>query len=61
MTLATTPLRVTYTAAEVSRLTGLTEPTVRGLIARQLLPCVRLGRRVLVPVKDLETFLATRR
>jgi excisionase family DNA binding protein len=56
--LTSTTRRLTYRPHEVARLTGLTEPTVRGLIARGALPRVKLGRRVLVQAEDLEAYLA---
>ena len=37
---------------------GMTEKAIRQRIARGQLPYVKLGRRVLIPVDDLERFLA---
>ena len=43
---------------EVSREHDWTEPAIRARIARGTLPHVRLGRRVLIPAKELEKFLS---
>ena len=51
------PRTLTYTPADVARLTGLSEPTIRGQIARGRLPSFRLGRRILLPAAEVEAAL----
>ena len=38
---------------------GLSKPTVLGLIHQGVIPSVRVGRRILVPRRQLEAWLAT--
>jgi excisionase family DNA binding protein len=46
---------LTYTLAEVARLTGLTENAIRSRVFRGQLPAQRWGRRVLIRHEDLMT------
>ena len=55
-TIQQTP-RLSVTVAEAARSTGFSENYIRLLIARLLLPHVRVGRAVRLMVDDLEQFL----
>ena len=44
-----------------SQVLGLAERTMRGLITSGSLPCIRIGRRVLIDPADLRRFIAERR
>jgi excisionase family DNA binding protein len=48
---------LTVRPRDAARLLGMTEPTVRGMIARGQLPAVRWGRRVLIRTADLHAQL----
>ena len=50
--------RLTLTVAETAEALGVHSLTVRAAIKRGQLPAVSVGRRVLVPVKALESVLA---
>jgi excisionase family DNA binding protein len=52
---ATRPL--TLSPAEVARLLSVTEPVVRGWIARDRIPVIRFGNRLLIPRQGLESAL----
>jgi hypothetical protein len=43
-----------FLVGDVVRLTGLSEATVRHLIARELIPSRRLGRRIVILPEELE-------
>jgi excisionase family DNA binding protein len=45
---------------EAARLLSLSEFTVRAYIRRGVLPSIRLGRRILIPVRDLMAVIRTR-
>jgi excisionase family DNA binding protein len=45
------------TVAEVARLFNLNQQTVRNWVDRRELPCIRVGRRVLIRWQDVERFM----
>lgn len=45
---------------EAAQLLGITDRHVDRLIRREGLPCIRLGRRVLIPRDELERWLRQR-
>jgi excisionase family DNA binding protein len=47
--------------AEAARMTDLSRRSIENYIAAKLLPSVRLGRRRLIRVRDLQKFLAADR
>lgn len=47
-----------YTPVEAARALGISERSLRALIAREQVRVVRVGRRVLVPVQELHRLLA---
>jgi excisionase family DNA binding protein len=49
--------QLVYSPAEVARILGRTEPSVRGLIKRGLLPAEKWGQRIYVPKAALESAL----
>ena len=49
--------RLTLTVEEAGELLGISRAHAYELFARNELPCVRLGRRVLVPRKALDALL----
>lgn len=59
-TLQQTP-KLSVTVAEAARSTGFSENYIRLLVARRLLPHVRVGRAVRLMVDDLERFLEQHR
>jgi len=50
--------RMTYGAREVAEVLGLSERTVRVLIAGGTIPSVRVGGRRLVRATDLDAYIA---
>ena len=54
----TPPVRVAFSLHEVSQATGLGYSTVRRVVREGQLPTVRVGRRLLVRVSDLDAWLA---
>lgn len=48
----------TYNVVEAAEILGVHPNTVRKYIARGVLPCFRLGRRVLIPRVALERLLS---
>ena len=46
---------------EAAAVLGISERTIRSLVSRGELPCVRIGRRVLFDPQDLETFIHKQR
>jgi excisionase family DNA binding protein len=54
----TEPLAVSY--AEAAQLLGVSERTVKELAAQREFPIVRLGGRVVVPVRALDEWLTRR-
>jgi hypothetical protein len=52
-----TTKRVFYRVPDLIKLTGLTEPVVRHLLATGAIPSRRLGRRVIVLPDELEQSL----
>jgi excisionase family DNA binding protein len=53
--------RLAYTVEEVADLLGIRPEYVRSLVRTGRLPGVKLGRRVLIPVKALRDVLAFER
>jgi excisionase family DNA binding protein len=53
--------KLSVTVAEAARSTGFSQNYIRLLIARRLLPHVRIGRAVRLMVGDLEQFLQEHR
>lgn len=49
--------RLAYSASEAAQMLGVSLRTVRNLIARGDLRAVRIGRRVVIPVRFLEDLL----
>lgn len=49
--------RLAVDTREAARLTGLSPRTIQNYIAAKLLPARKIGRRTVLHVKDLETFL----
>ena len=58
MTTPEPPARLTYTVRETSQALGLPEWTIYQYCRSKALPSVRVGRRILVPIAALDTFLA---
>lgn len=52
--------RITLRPREAARALGICERTFRDLMRSGAIPHIRLGRAVLVPVADLEAFIADR-
>ncbi len=50
--------RLTYTVEEAADLMGLSRSGVYRGVRRGEIPCIRIGRRLLVPKNALETFVA---
>ena len=50
--------RLTYTVPEAAAAIGVGRTTAWGMVRQGVLPTLRVGRRVLVPVAALETWLA---
>jgi excisionase family DNA binding protein len=50
-------IRLAYTAKETAALLGVSEKTVRRLVARGLLHASRALRHLLIPKKEIERFL----
>jgi Helix-turn-helix domain len=46
-----------FLVGDVARLTGLSEATIRHLIARELIPSRRLGRRIVILPEELQDSL----
>lgn len=53
------PPRLLYTVAEVAEMTGYSESFVYQLVARKVLPSVRLGRSIRVPGDGLVRWIGT--
>ena len=51
--------RLTMTVEEAATLLGVSRALAYDLVRRGELPCLRLGRRVVVPRKALEDFIAS--
>jgi excisionase family DNA binding protein len=49
--------KLSYTLAETANVTGLSERTIRRLIARGLLHKSKATRRIVISHKDIEEFL----
>ncbi len=49
--------RLTYSVAEAAVAAGISERHLRALLAAGQIPCVRLGRRVVLIRTQLETWL----
>jgi excisionase family DNA binding protein len=58
--MATTVSRFALSLREVAEATGLGTTTLRRVVQRGELPTVRVGRRRLVRVEDVEAWLAKR-
>ena len=52
-----TAKRLAYLVVDVAGVLGVSEPTVRGMIARGEIPSRRIGRRILVLAEELESYL----
>jgi excisionase family DNA binding protein len=52
--------RLALTISEAAESIGVSERTVRSLVARREIPHVRVGRRVLIPCDELRVWLAGR-
>jgi excisionase family DNA binding protein len=53
--------KVYYTPLEISKILSVSPPTIRKLIASQLLRGVRIRRKILVSRDDLKSYLETLR
>jgi excisionase family DNA binding protein len=53
------PSRQVYCVSEVALMLGFSTGRVYDLIRRGLIPCVRFGRQVRVPVRALQMILQT--
>ena len=51
--------RWTVTVTEAANLLGISRSLAYELVARRELPSIRLGRRLVIPVEQLERFVAT--
>lgn len=51
------PERLTYTVAEVAKVLGISMPTAYDLTESEGFPVIRIGRKKLVPKKELEEWL----
>lgn len=52
--------RITLRTSEAAERLGLCERTVRDWANQGILPSIRVGRTILIPLKDLETWAAER-
>lgn len=52
--------RITLRPYEAARALGICERTLRDLMRSGAIPHIRLGRAVLIPVADIEAFIADR-
>lgn len=52
------PARLTLSVTEAARLLGIGRSLAYELVARGELPCLRLGRRVLIPRHAIDELLA---
>jgi excisionase family DNA binding protein len=50
--------RLTVTVDECAALAGLSRNTAYSLVAKKVIPSVRLGKRILIPRRGLERLLA---
>jgi excisionase family DNA binding protein len=53
--------RIAVSVAEAARMADLSRRSIENYVALKLLPSVRVGRRRLIRVKDLERFLSADR
>ena len=53
--------RLTVGVPEAARLLGISRSLAYELVARGELPCVRLGRRVVIPIRAIDDLLASAR
>jgi len=53
----TDPAKLTFTVPETASLLGISRAHAYELVARNELPAIRLGRRVVVPCQALQDFL----
>jgi excisionase family DNA binding protein len=51
--------RLTLTVAEAGQVLGVSKSYAYELVRQGQLPCMRLGRRIVVPVRALEVLLGT--
>lgn len=51
--------RIVYTVTETAEILGISRPTAFQGVKNGEIPCIRVGRRVLVPKAALEKLLAT--
>lgn len=49
--------KLTYNSKEAAAALGVSLPTMYDLLNRKDFPCVRVGRRVLIPVDGLRSWL----
>lgn len=49
--------RLTVSVTEMARMIGISRPTAYELVQRSDFPVLRIGRRLLIPIKELETWL----
>jgi len=49
--------KLTYNVPEAAQKLGVSEPTLRESIKRGLIPSIRIGHRVLIPVSALDKYL----
>jgi excisionase family DNA binding protein len=51
------PRRLTLTVEEAGQLLGVSRSYAYELVRQRALPCMRLGRRIVIPVRALEALL----
>ncbi|MBS6715341.1 MAG: helix-turn-helix domain-containing protein [Dialister sp.] len=49
--------KITYSAYEVSKLLGISTPSVYSLCRQGKIPCIKLGGRILIPRKQFSDWL----
>lgn len=48
-----------YTTGDIQKITGFSKQTIYSLINRNEIPCMRIGKKFLIPVKMFEDYVSS--